>query len=65
MLDCLLPYDPSQPLRSSGSSLLTVTKIHTKYGAAFSYFAPESWNKLPGDRTGTCPDFDPHSLTEP
>ena len=46
--DLLLPYQPSRPLRSSGSGLLCVPRIRTKHGeAAFSFYAPQIWNKLP------------------
>ena len=47
----LLPrYEPSRPLRSSGSGLLIVPRIKTKHGkAAFSHYATDSWNKLPDD----------------
>ena len=45
----LLPhYEPSRPLRSSGTGLLAVPRIKTKYGeAAFCHYATRSWNKLP------------------
>ena len=45
----LLPhYVPSRPLRSSGTGLLAVPRIKTKYGeAAFCHYATNSWNKLP------------------
>ena len=40
----LLHYDGS-PLRSSGTGLLAVPRVKTK--AAYSFFAPHNWNKLP------------------
>ncbi|XP_068573506.1 uncharacterized protein, partial [Cebidichthys violaceus] len=44
----LLPYEPSRPLRSSGTGLLSVPRVRTKHGeAAFSFFAPHIWNKVP------------------
>ena len=50
MLDLLVPYEASRPLRSSGSGLLCVPRTRTKQGeAAFSYSAPHLWNKLPVD----------------
>lgn len=43
-----LPYETTWPLRSSGISLLTVPRVQYKHAeAAFSYFAPQSWNKFP------------------
>ena len=46
--DLLHNYEPSRSLRSSGSGLLSVPRIRTKHGkAAFSYYAPTNWNKLP------------------
>ncbi len=46
--DLLLRYEPSRPLRSSGAGLLSVPRVKTKQGeAAFSYYAPYIWNKLP------------------
>ena len=46
--DLLTNYEPSRPLRSSGTGLLTVPRVRTKHGeAAFSYYAPYIWNKLP------------------
>lgn len=48
MSDLLLCYEPSRPLRSSGSGLLTVPRVRIKRGeAAFSFYAPFNWNKLP------------------
>lgn len=50
MLDLLVPYEASRPLRSSGTGLLCVPRTRTKQGeAAFSYYAPHLWNKLPVD----------------
>ena len=44
--DLLLNYEPSRTLRSSGQ--LSVPRVRTKHGeAAFSYYAPNIWNKLP------------------
>ncbi|KAF7657082.1 hypothetical protein LDENG_00031860, partial [Lucifuga dentata] len=41
---------PSRLLRSSVSSLLSVPRFRTKHGeAAFSFSAPQLWNKLPQD----------------
>ena len=46
--DMLIRYEPSRALRSSGTGLLTVPRVRTKQGeAAFSYYAPKIWNKLP------------------
>lgn len=48
MLDLLESYETSRPLRSSGTGLLYVPRTRTKQGeAAFSYYAPHLWNKLP------------------
>ena len=46
--DLLLHYKPPRPLRSSGTGPLLVPGVKTKHGeAAFSYYAPHIWNKLP------------------
>ena len=46
--DLLLCYEPSRPLRSSGTGLLTVPRVKTKHReAAFSFYAPHIWNKPP------------------
>lgn len=46
--DLLIFYEPSRSLRSSGAGLLTVPRVRTKHGeAAFSFYAPHIWNKLP------------------
>ena len=46
--DLLPRYEPPRPLRSSGTGLLSVPRVKTKYGeAAFSHYAPQIWNKLP------------------
>ena len=46
--DLLVRYEASRPLRSSGTGLLSVPRIKTKHGeAAFSFYAPRLWNKLP------------------
>ncbi|KAF7662460.1 hypothetical protein LDENG_00235220, partial [Lucifuga dentata] len=46
--DLLLCYEPSKPLRLSGSGLLTVPRVRTKLGeAAFGFYTPVTWNKLP------------------
>ncbi len=48
MTDFLQNYEPSRPLRSSGTGLLCVPGPRTKHGeAAFSFYAPNIWNKLP------------------
>ena len=50
MLDLLVPYEASRPLRSSGTGLLCIPRTRTKQSeAAFSYYAPYMWNKLPVD----------------
>ncbi len=47
MTDCLQNYKPSRPLRSPGTGLLFVTRARvTHSGAAFSFYAPNIWNKL-------------------
>ncbi len=53
--EMLLPYEPGRPLRSSGSSLLTVPRSITEtFGdAAFSHYAPKLWNSLPEDQSQT------------
>uniref|UniRef100_A0A3P9CEN2 SGNH hydrolase-type esterase domain-containing protein n=1 Tax=Maylandia zebra TaxID=106582 RepID=A0A3P9CEN2_9CICH len=46
--DLLTQYEPSRSLRSSGSGLLSVPRVRTRHGeAAFSFYAPYIWNKLP------------------
>ena len=46
--DLLLCYEPSRPLRSSGTGLLSAPRVKTEHGqAAFSYYAPHMWRKLP------------------
>jgi len=46
--DLLHNYEPSRSLRSSGTGLLSVLRVRTKHGkAAFSYYAPTLWNKVP------------------
>ena len=46
--DLLTQYEPSRPLRSSGSGFLSVPRVRTRHGeAAFSFYAPHVWNKLP------------------
>ena len=46
--DLLIRYEPSRPLRSSGTGLLSVPRVKTKHGeAAFSFYAPHIWNKIP------------------
>ena len=60
--DLLHHYEASRSLRSSGSGLLSVPRITTKHGkAAFSYYAPTIWNKLPKSCTSaeTLPIFNP------
>ena len=45
---CITHYEPPRPLRSSGTGLLSVPRVRTKHGeAAFSYYEPHIWNKLP------------------
>ena len=46
--DLLTQYEPPRPLKSSGSSFLSVPRVRTRHGeAAFSFYAPHVWNKLP------------------
>ena len=46
--DLLLRYEASRPLRSSGPRLLSVPRVRTKHGeAAFLYYKPQIWNKVP------------------
>jgi hypothetical protein len=47
----ILPLNkPSRPLRSSETNLLMVPRVNTKHGkAGFSYYATNSWNKVPQD----------------
>ena len=46
--DLLVRYEAPRPLRSSRAGLLSVPRIKTKQGeAAFSFYAPRLWNKLP------------------
>ena len=46
--DLLTQYEPPTPLRSSGSGYLSVPRFRTRHGeAAFSFYAPHVWNKLP------------------
>ncbi len=46
--DFLQNYKPSRPLRSSGTGLLCVPTTRTIHGkAAFSFYAPNIWNKHP------------------
>lgn len=48
--DMLPLYKPSRPLRSSETNLLVIPRVNTKHGkAGFSYYATNSWNKLPED----------------
>ncbi|KAF7651872.1 hypothetical protein LDENG_00104180 [Lucifuga dentata] len=48
--EMLWQYEPSRPLSSSGTDLLAVPRVKTKHGeAAFSYYAANTWNKLPDD----------------
>ena len=59
-IDDLLHHYEASSLRSSGSGLLSVPRITTKHGkAAFSYYAPTIWNKLPKSCTSaeTLPIF--------
>ena len=44
----LLIHELSRSLRSTGTGLLRVPRVRTKQGeAAFSFYAPNIWNKLP------------------
>ena len=44
--DLLLWYEPSRPLRSSGTGLFSVPRVKTKHReAAFSFYALHIWNK--------------------
>ena len=44
--DLLPRYEPSRPLRSSGTGLLSVPGLKTKHEeAVFSYYAPHIWNR--------------------
>ncbi|KAI2647989.1 putative RNA-directed DNA polymerase from transposon BS [Labeo rohita] len=47
--ECLTVYIPNRSLRSSGSTLLNIPMAkYKKYGqAAFCFYAPKTWNKLP------------------
>ncbi|KAF7655864.1 hypothetical protein LDENG_00049310 [Lucifuga dentata] len=50
----ILSYEPSRPLRLSGSALLSIPSVRTKHGeAAFSFSVPQLWNKLPEDFRST------------
>lgn len=43
--DILVHYEPIRSLRSSGSCLLSVSRVRTKHGeAAFRFYAPRMWN---------------------
>ena len=45
--DLLLCYEASRPRRSSGTCLLSVSRVKTRpVEAAFSYYEPHIWNKL-------------------
>ena len=57
--DLLLHYEPSKLLRLSGTGLLSVPRVKTKHGeAAFSFYAPHIWNKLPENcRSATLSSF--------
>ena len=47
--DLLLHYEPSRPLRSSGSGLLSVPRVRTKHGeSASSFYAPYICQKTVG-----------------
>ena len=47
--DCLPDYVPGRPLRSSNAGLLDPPVVNgKKYGeAAFGFYGPTAWNKLP------------------
>ncbi|MGL5102553.1 MAG: hypothetical protein ACRC6N_08445, partial [Plesiomonas sp.] len=48
--DMLIEYKPIRLLRSSGSSQLEITRVHSKQGeSAFSHYATHNWNLLPED----------------
>uniref|UniRef100_A0A8C5AGY4 Reverse transcriptase domain-containing protein n=1 Tax=Gadus morhua TaxID=8049 RepID=A0A8C5AGY4_GADMO len=50
LTDMLPLHQPSRPLRSSETNLLIIPRVNTKHGkAGFSYYATNSWNKLPED----------------
>lgn len=50
LTDMLPLHKPSRPLRSSETNLLIIPRVNTKHGeAGFSYYATNSWNKLPED----------------
>ena len=47
IIDLLTHYEPSRPLRSSGSGFLSVPRVRTRHGeSAFSFYAPHVCNKL-------------------
>ena len=50
LTDMLPLHKPSRTLRSSETNLLIIPRVNTKHGkAGFSYYATNSWNKLPED----------------
>lgn len=50
LTDMLPLHKSSRPLRSSETNLLIIPRVNTKHGeAGFSYYATNSWNKLPED----------------
>ena len=50
LTDMIPLHNPSRPLRSSETNLLIIPRVNTKHGkAGFSYYATNSWNKLPED----------------
>ena len=51
LTDMIPLHQPSRPLRSSETNLLIIPRVNTKRGkAGFSYYATNSWNKLPEDK---------------
>lgn len=45
--DLPLNHKAARHLRSSGTGLVIVPRIRTKQSKAFSFYAPQVWNKLP------------------
>ncbi len=53
--ELLQNYEPSRPLRSSGTGLLSVPRTENKHGeAAFSFHSSNIWNKLQVCRNPQC-----------
>lgn len=56
--DMVKEYQPSRTLRSTSSGQLMRIRVQTKQGeAAFSYYGPTLWNKLP-TQVRSAPDVD-------